>query len=402
MGFFSRFFGPPSRPQFAKKFMKMLKQVGDPRVPTFEAADFRIMFADEGGKPAGVANLGNLYAEYCLVGRRERPAWLKRTCLGLANTMDLPEEFADAAHDLLPSLKPRSFLEALRREPTTDKSKNLDMPHLPVSEHLVLCLAYDLPHSMRFVPQDQLDQWGVTIYEAMETAKKNLFEKGHSLASIGDKAYVFMGGDAYDATRLINTEFLQTLKLDGDVVALAMTRDSLLVAGADDDEGLAIMADLAEKTLEDPRPLCSIPVRLVDGEWETWSPAPDHPHYKRFHALAMQFLGGEYADQKQALDKLHETEGTDVFVATYSGITFEDGRDCSYAVWSKGVDTWLPRTDLIAFYDPDTETSELVKWDRAVAEMGDEMTPQEIYPERWAVSEFPTAEQLKRMVAAGT
>jgi hypothetical protein len=76
-----------------------------------------------------------------------------------------------------------------------------------------------------------------------------------------------------------------------------------------------------------------------------------------------------------------------------------DGSVRSFGTWSKGVTTWLPETDLIAFYDHEKKESGLVEWDRALAELGDLLTPvDDVYPPRWSVAEFPSPE---RLAAAG-
>jgi hypothetical protein len=38
-------------------------------------------------------------------------------------------------------------------------------------------------------------------------------------------------------------------------------------------------------------------------------------------------------------------------------------------------------------------------WDRVMSEMGPEMTCLDVYPPRWAVETFPTADQMQRMGA---
>lgn len=373
-----------------------MRAVGDSRDPTFNESQFRLEFMNDGAI-ASTINLQNLYQEYCRTSRAERAAWLRRTCLGIGNQMDMPDEFEDAKPDLLPSVRTRSFLEIIQADARLNSTKAPDLPWAPLSEHLLICLVYDLPHSMRFVTQDNFQAWDVSWYQALEVARQNLDEKPASVLSAGNRLFIFASNDAYDGTRLLQKERIRGLPVEGDPIAMPVTRDCLSVAGSEDLEGLAMMAEIAEQKIGEPRPLCSVPLRLVGDDWQTWRPEPDHPHYERFHQLEMQFLAGEYEEQKAFLEKIHEKEGPDVFVATFAGVKHEAGNPRSLCTWTKGVPTWLPKTELIALYNPEEQSTLLVPWERVLAEVGSSMKSLDCYPPRWAVQSFPTADQLDRM-----
>ena len=169
------------------------------------------------------------------------------------------------------------------------------------SQHLVTCLVYDLPNTMRFVNQENLAKWDVTLYEAMEVARQNLDEQNPaSYAMIDDRLFIFQAGDAYDATRMLSLDMIRSLKLNGKPVALPITRDCLMITGSDDAKGHAMMVALAEKQLEDARPLCFIPHVLDADEWTPWSPGQDHPQHEKFRLLEVRHFGNEYAEQKAA------------------------------------------------------------------------------------------------------
>ena len=74
----------------------------------------------------------------------------------------------------------------------------------------------------------------------------------------------------------------------------------------------------------------------------------------------------------------------------------EDSGDVvAYCVWPKGAETLLPRTDKIALMrTPDDEQPVLADWERVAGVAGDLMKPQDLYPERHRVVEFPSEEQL--------
>lgn len=392
---FKRFFRPPTEAEFARQVVKTLARVGDKRQATFDQDEFRLVFMED-GKHAGTMNLRNLYGEYCNSPRKSRSLLLRRTCAALASQFELPDEFEDVKPDLLPTIRPKSMLEIMRLDVEIQGGTWNEMPSLPLSDHLEVCLVYDLPTRMQFVMQPMLETWGVTLYEASEVARQNLEQREFAVGALGEKFYVFVTGDAYDATRMLLVDRIRALPVNGQPVALAINRDSLLVAGSDDEEALGWMADLAEKKRGEPRPLCAIPHLLVGDDWQTWRPPLEHPHYQKFRTLELRYLYGEYGEQKSLLEKLHQTTGEDIFVASF-GVIERDGKTLSWSLWSKGITSWLPETDYVGLGDAEREWTGFVPWDVLRAEVGHLMQPMDRYPPRWLVAEFPSPEQIARM-----
>src|SRR6185369_17779542 len=99
------------------------------------------------------------------------------------------------------------------------------------------------------------------------------------------------------------------------------------------------MAHLTKENVQHERNISGMAYRLNGDEWEVWLPPEDHPSHQAFQELHFQSLAQTHAEQKDLLDKRHEREQTDIFVATYSGIQNEKtGRIASYCMWSEGVD----------------------------------------------------------------
>src|SRR5262249_44549333 len=97
--------------------------------------------------------------------------------------------------------------------------------------------------------------------------------------------------------------------------------------------------------------------------------------------------------------------GKDIFVASFSARQGkETGAVRSYCVWSKGVVSFLPRTDDIFFFRPKDGGGGLVAtapWDQARAVLGDLMKEVGLYPERFLVEQFPSDEQLAALGPGG-
>jgi hypothetical protein len=102
----------------------------------------------------------------------------------------------------------------------------------------------------------------------------------------------------------------------------------------------------------------------------------------------------DYADQKTCLEKLFETEGKDVFVAKYSAIEKQDTSEIvSWASWTDGVPTYLPKVDMVALgrgeTSEDYKTLGFVPWDEFQEKLGPCIQKTEYYPGRYFVESFP-------------
>jgi hypothetical protein len=392
MALFSRSSKPPDEDAFADLVLRTLKEIGDRRPATYDRENFRVVVKEE-GEDAWLFNLRNIYSEYLSADAKDREALLRRSCLGLASRVRMPDEFEDVKPDLMVTICNRSMPELMRLEAEGPGSKWKDLACMPVSEHLIACLVFDLPTTMQYVSADKLEEWGVSLYEAMEIARHNLEEREFKAASLADRLFVFMTSDAFDAARMLLVDRLRSLAINGPPVAMAFSRDSLILTGADDVEGLGIMAGLAERKAEEPRQICPIPHKLVDETWEPWLPPPEHPRYEKFRVLKLKYLYGEYAKQKPLLDEWCKRTAEDIFVASYSAVE-KNGKPLSYCVWSKGANTYLPETEFVALLDPQSKQTAFVRWDPLTAAVGHLMTAVDMYPPRWRVTEFPSPQEI--------
>ena len=269
------------------------------------------------------------------------------------------------------------------------------VPSQQVGDHLAAVLIYDMPDSVLYIPQGLLDRWGVTFYEAMKTARENLVTMEAKVATANDGvAYLFTTDDGHDVSRLLMLDAIRSLDVDGDHIAMVPNHDTLIVTGSNERDGLAMMARDAEKALADHRPLCAIPMRLVDDEWESWMPERDDPLYQKFKLLAIKSLGKEYGAQKELLDKLHEQAGEGEYIAEYNAIKHDAHGHQSYCVWTEGIDSLLPQADRVFFGRVNLDGDDgkplgTMEWEQVQAEFGDLMEPLDVYPPRFRVREFP-------------
>jgi len=397
MGLLNRFFNrPPSRDRFAKMVLKRIAASGDFRPVTYDREGFRLLKSAE-----QFVFLENFYQAYL---RTETPGreQIIRGFLATWHTTErpVPEDFADVRADILPALRARSYVE-VDIERASEGIKPLTVPpYTVVAEHLAATVVYDLPDSMMTVNDETLAKWGVTFYEAMEVARKNLEEKPIQLAQIGT-LYTMMNGDAYDATRMLALDFIRQLEVNGDPIAMIPNRDRLHVCGSADLEAQEAMHKLTAEGLQHERYISGMAFRLDGDEWEPWLPPEDHPHCVQFHELRTQTFGEMYASQKDLLEKRYAKQGVDVFVATFSGMkNLKTGRIVSYCVWSDGVESLLPETESIALLRPnrkDDAVAAQAEWETVHQFAGEWMEPLDIYPPRWRVRSLPPEEVLQQI-----
>lgn len=406
MGLLDFFWGPPSRDKFAHLIMEELRKRGEARALNYDAGRFRI--AVTGGS---FMNLTNGYQEYCAAAAPKRSEVLKRflSAWSAPERTQLPEAFEDVHPDLLPVVRSRFYYAAADLQGRAQGGKGMDIPQQILGDHLCVSLVYDLPTAMRSIGQEDLDRWEVTFYEALEASLRNLEQMGPTaFMAIPEKhIYISANHDNYDASRLLILDLIRRLEVRGDPVVLVPNRDTLIVTGTEEEEGLAFLATAAEKSFQEPRPISAIPLVLQDDEWQTWQPAWNSPLAPTFRNLQLRSLGAEYNDQKDLLDDLHQQQQQDLFVASFKAYELPTDKQLrSFCVWVDGADSLLPETDEVHLYRPGPNNSQgkvvaVASWRQVQEVCGELLEPTGLYPERYRVREFPSAEQLDQLKIDG-
>jgi hypothetical protein len=398
MGMLSRFFGPPSKDRFARLVAHRLRRAGLVGQLNYQRSEFSLRRPD-----GAVYYLGNAYAEYCRVEKVLRDNVLHAFVQGWASGRHgVPDDFEDVKHDLLPALRARTYIEVSIARLMADGVPAI--PYEIVADSLCATLVYDLPKSMATISEDQLEKWGVSLYEAMEIAKANLLETTKSYAKIGT-LYSMVNGDSYDASRLLLTDWFRQLELQGDPIAMVPNRETLLVAGSDDVEALETMLKIADEALKHERFISGIALRLADDAWEPWLPPVEHPLFQQFDENRAKSVCYDYEIQQNFLQERFERERRDVYVATCSAIQHQEtGRITTFCTWTAGIPTMLPRTDEVLFVELSPDRQPQLKaratWSDVAAAVGHLLQPQEAYPPRYLVDSFPSPEELRQIGGA--
>jgi hypothetical protein len=301
-------------------------------------------------RDGGVLALGNLHAEWAALDPEAQPDFVRRAARG-AFPPELPATWEAARPHVLVTVRDRLFVELLRLRGADG------VLHRPLGDGLVEVLVYDTPDSMQYLQPEQAQRWGVDAERLFKAGRSELLarSRGDGFEAIAPGLYASPWKDNHDIGRAALPALLRGLKLTGEPVVFLPHRDHLLVAGSEDPAALAAAAARVEALLDGPRSLSGRAWRLGKAGLEPFEPAGDAPH-----ALALQRLRRTSAlrdanEQKDALDAKHQAEGIDVFVGTALLLEDEAGEEVSYCVWTKGVDTLLPRAEYVVFVDVDVE-----------------------------------------------
>jgi hypothetical protein len=386
--------------QFAKEMMNALRRAGAPAPLKYDADRFAILVGDRQAE----LNLHNLFSEYRGTPPEGQAEAMRRFVRAFAATFthQPPKTFDEARPLLRPYVRERFYREALRLRMQIEGAERSEMLCRPLSEHLLVALAQDAPDNVWTLSEDALSAWEVGADEAFAVARENLVKEGLALMRLSSGVYVSARGDSYDASRLTLQHLIRQAEVKGQHVAMVPNRDTLLITGSEDEQGLTHMAACAEHALaKQPRPMTGAAVRLEGDEWVAFMPPPEHPAHRAFRKLLTESVSRNYAEQGELLEALHGKTGEDVFVAACKEGTGGDAEDVvTYCIWPEGVDALLPQTDEVIFArgDPDKpEFSGPAKWEQVASAVGDLMVPAGMYPERFRAKQFPTEAQLGGM-----
>jgi hypothetical protein len=387
----------PTRDEFAALVMKALAQTGIGNI-VYESAHFVLKVNGENN----TIFLDNGYAAYCKADKKQRQAVIAQFCSGWKQAPEIPTDFE--------SIKPR-LMPVIRDEMNSHlfeldlRSKNIDVskaecPTKLLVGSLVVGIAYDTEHSIQHINKTSFDEWNVSFEDALKQAKDNLRDKTdpNGMKEEAPGLYRSQWADSHDCTRILMTDLIYRINVDGDPIAFLPNRNQLWVTGSRNNAGLGLLLKLGNEVHFEPYPISPDLFILREGVWEIY--VPEDPAVRDLlHSLKRRREGVDYQQQKRALDAIHEAEGTDIFVASFLLVTRKDESQYSTCVWTKGVESLLPKTEYISLLiDQETKDHISLPWERAlpVLESLIEKEPG-ILPERYRVRSFPNEEQLVRL-----
>ncbi len=393
--------GKPSRADFAEMMIRALHDAGiDKEKIDHSESDFSLKL------PGGATFfLSNVYANFCSAPRSKRQAIVSEFVTAGASIRDLPSipaDFATVKPSLMPVIRDAAYYSLVRlmhrKSGKEDPDQEVVLKNL--AGGLVVGLAYDTERNITSIGHSSFDSWSVSVEEAFKAAKENLWEKTDPNRLAGQNG-VYRGewADSYDSSRMLLTELIYRLSLDGDPVAFIPNRDLLWVTGMNNSAALAaLLKGGLESHFKQGHPLSPDLYVLEDGTWSVYVPE-DNSLRELWMKIRRQRDAVDYSQQQKLLNDIHEIEGIDIFVASYKIYERKDGFAYSACVWTKGIDSSLPRSENIAFMaDVENPDYFVVPWEAAASIVGDllELEP-DLMPVRYRARQFPSEDQLARL-----
>ncbi|MFZ6653855.1 hypothetical protein [Undibacterium sp. TJN19] len=398
MGFFDFFSSKPSTKKFGQIVINYARANGFQQPINFDEAEFRLVVGDNASH---VLNLHNAYRDYCAVPKHQRDTVLLKYTAGL-KIEGIPDDFASAKAHLMPSLKPRGQGEYLRlTSKIQDKEMSYDAAALPFSDDAVLMLAYDTEHSMALVNKSNYESWGVTMEQALAAALDNLRDRtADHFVDLGHGLVAGVWDDAYDSSRILLHDLAYRANCGSDPVMMIPSRGRFLLTASNAIAGQLKMIEVARLSSEtDGRTVSACMYKIKGDQLVVYTPE-DASVREQLNNLRTSFFAEDYGSQKELLDALHDKNGDDTFVASFTVFKNNDtDKLTSLCTWTRGVISLLPKTDLVAMVTPgatdDKYESKILSWADAVSMAAPLMQEVEGYPVRYLVREFPEAGQLQ-------
>ncbi len=331
--------------------------------------------------------------------------------MGLLNPFNRAPQPAPDERASSKSIRGETLLPMLRSwwsfagEALTDRIFGTEAPCAPAVSHLGsdlgVALIADGRAAADAITGAQLRATGLEPEAALALALDNLRPRSASaFAPLKPGLFISQWRDGYDASRLLFSDLIAALPVKGDPVALVPTRNTLLVAGADDRSALLALADASAETLSTTdQPLSARPLRLRDGQWIDF--ALDGEELAPFYDLMRGQWTREYAEQKQLLDQLHAQNGDDILVASYAPMqNRRTGKPFCMTFWVDGFVNLLPCADAVVLKS--AAEVMVVPWRAATAVIAHRLATTDHYPIRYRADTFPDAAELEQLRAVAT
>jgi hypothetical protein len=400
MNFLDKVFsGKPSRPDFTEMMMQAFQQAGIETTDQSES-DFSLKLAS-----GGTVFLGNVYTMFCGAPRAKRQSIVSEflaAAASISGLSSIPTDFATIRPSLMPVLSDAVYFSLIQLMQRKNGKQDVAQEDLvkPIAGGLQIGLAYDSERNITTLDREHFKSWGVSLDEAFKAAKENLWEKTDPTKfGGGNGVYHGAWADSYDSSRMLLTELIYRLSVDGDPVVFVPNRDQFWITGTNNSAGLAaLLKGGMESHFKQDHPLSPDLYALVDGTWKVHIPG-DPALRELWMKIKRQRDAIDYAQQQKLLNEIYELEDIDIFVASYKVYERKDGLAYSACVWTDGVDSSLPRSENIALM-ADVENPEyfVVPWEATESVIGDmlELEPN-LVPVRYRARQFPSEDQLAKL-----
>lgn len=383
---------------FASDIIKIYHEKGFEGDFTWDRKTSTLKFDD-----GRLMNLKNMYEEHKNHSKEEIQNFINSFVQSIEES-ETELEWEHAKENIYPRIKTQSDVAIrnlyFRSQGVADDVSGSEL--WPLGADLVYELVLDSDVNITTISNDQIDKWGISIADANTLALENFKAVSTDpFDEVSPGLYRSSWEDNYDASRILLPELLAIYPVKGDLVVAIPNRDVLIFTGSEDETGLHAFTDLLQDYYDSQRYISFRPYTYHNNHWDFFYPPTDHTLYPLFNQLHLSAIKGDYDEQQELLDTVFEQDEHDVFVATYSVVQPDDSDAFySWATWSDGVPTYLPKTDLVALLKEkgdELETIGFVKWEHLMEHCQPIMQKTPYDPPRVFVDAFPTDDMMAKM-----
>ncbi|GAB2515481.1 DUF1444 domain-containing protein [Nocardia heshunensis] len=413
MGLLGGVFGL-SREKFAKQALAAVRGSRDIVDAEIVADHFGIVFDHAGGESA-LIELEPYYARAAAVDRGGRERVLRSLTAALRPLVSRPRTWSEAA----PALR------TVVRRIGYGCLPGIDPGQWPVSRplvpNLVEMLVLDRPTTMSYVSADVLAGWSISATEAFAVARQNLAGQGREFlvgftpeTPVLEQIFDAADGLNYVGSMPLIPGWMTALgdRLPGRPIVFLLQQAGLVIADNTAPQGLPYLLDISEDVYSRAdRPISPLPYTIDErGELIPYDVPADAPGWDELR-YAERLLAFAVCEDQADLIRAAQTSASDLaeYPAPLLHAELPDGSMCTTTAWTDGVETLLPKADLVSlqtrdlstipWYTADVEDSITVPWDVLDEAIG--LTPADGFdPPRYRVGPgHPTAETLTRLRA---
>ena len=243
----------------------------------------------------------------------------------------------------------------------SSEAKNREFFSVKIGE-LFFDLTVDYGSSLSTPPKSDLINAGGGDEAVLDIALQNLkkISQGVHWQKVSPHIWYSTYEDDYDAARLVCLYPEYDLP-DGvnNPIAYMPSHSDCLITDKDDPETLALLIQKGDEFAGNSRKLSKALWYNKNAGWHSLKLDETHPSHSIVQNQWTMETASFYEEQKEQLENALLKENKDIFVASVM-MAKEEGNETifSYSVLTFGVDTLLPKTDRIAFVDPDKPEKE--------------------------------------------
>lgn len=402
MSFFSFLVPKPSMNRFANDLIAGAARSGMPGWRY--VAEAQELHAPGGGSRVSLANV---FLEYANAQPSGRSALMQKyVAMMVSLAGEIPKLWSMAQKAIYPVLRSKRDMVAVQVRSRAEAAPFPPRVEIPWHGDIVIRIAYDSGPATSPIGYEQLETWGVSVEQALDRALQNLRSLPKpQWVSIAAGVLRLDSEVSYEESMLLREDVVASCDVRGDRIFMPINRGVLLATGAEEAGGIERLLEHGRHSFENnPWPLSPVIVKQASSGFVRYEPEGFTSELLRsLHALDT-FVA--YRDQQEALQDYCTKTGIDAFVASVGLMPMKaDPRQLrTWATWTQGVATWLPKVDLIAFNkstDEEAFETVIVPWDRAYELCQSYLTPLEEQPVRFSAETFPNADDWQKLCSLG-